>query len=150
MEKHELKFLAKNIVNQLFDVVGVPVEKRQLINDNCDAFVEKCIENYLNRAPAEQKGDEPKSELAIIRDFLYSELAGDSFHSGKMRLDDIHELWKKLRPLICKPEQKEAGHKNGGYFYIPEKTDCIKASLIISICTGDRPIILPVNYISNL
>jgi hypothetical protein len=33
------QFLAKNIVNQLFDLAEVPVEKRQDINDEADAFV---------------------------------------------------------------------------------------------------------------
>jgi hypothetical protein len=31
--------LARNIVNQLFDEAGVPVETRQAINDRCDAWV---------------------------------------------------------------------------------------------------------------
>jgi hypothetical protein len=34
-----LQFLAMNIVNQLFDLADVPVEKRQAINDEADAFV---------------------------------------------------------------------------------------------------------------
>lgn len=34
-----IAFLARNIVNQLFDLAEVPVEKRQAINDEADAFV---------------------------------------------------------------------------------------------------------------
>jgi hypothetical protein len=38
--------IAKNIVNQLFDLAEVPVEKRQEINDRCDEFVVSIIEPY--------------------------------------------------------------------------------------------------------
>lgn len=38
-KEQQLKRLTMNIVNQLFDLADVPVEKRQAINDEADAFV---------------------------------------------------------------------------------------------------------------
>ena len=38
-KEQPLKRLSMNIVNQLFDLADVPVEKRQAINDEADAFV---------------------------------------------------------------------------------------------------------------
>ena len=38
--------LAMNIVNQLFDLAGTPTLKRQEINDQCDQFVYKIIQEY--------------------------------------------------------------------------------------------------------
>lgn len=35
----DIQSVARNIVNQLFDEAGVPVETRQAINDRCDSFV---------------------------------------------------------------------------------------------------------------
>lgn len=39
-----LKRLAMNIVNQLFDLADVPVEKRQAVNDEADAFVLRLLQ----------------------------------------------------------------------------------------------------------
>jgi len=39
----EIKHIAMNIVNQLFDAACVDVDTRQKINDRCDKFVEKLI-----------------------------------------------------------------------------------------------------------
>ena len=39
-----LKRLAMNIVSQLFDLADVPVEKRQAVNDEADAFVLRLLQ----------------------------------------------------------------------------------------------------------
>lgn len=39
--------LAMNIVNQLFDLAEVSVEKRQAINDKADAFVTELIQKHI-------------------------------------------------------------------------------------------------------
>lgn len=39
----DFQFLAMNIVNQLFDLAEVPVEKRQAINDKADSFVYRLL-----------------------------------------------------------------------------------------------------------
>ncbi len=50
----DLYFLAKNIVNQLFDEAEVPVKKRQEINDLCDEFVMKLVRDYIAK---DKEGD---------------------------------------------------------------------------------------------
>lgn len=45
MDKEQmLKRFAMNIVNQLFDLADVPVEKRQAINDKADSFVLRLLQ----------------------------------------------------------------------------------------------------------
>jgi hypothetical protein len=36
-----------NIVNQLYDLAEVPVDKRQVINDKADDFVCKMLDEYM-------------------------------------------------------------------------------------------------------
>lgn len=45
----EAKHIAMNIVNQILDLSGASVEKRQSINDTCDDFAEKLISAYSNQ-----------------------------------------------------------------------------------------------------
>lgn len=45
-----LQFLTTNIINQLFDLAEVPVEKRQAINDEADAFVYELLLRGLSDA----------------------------------------------------------------------------------------------------
>ena len=44
----DLQFLAMNIVNQLFDLAEVSVEKRQAINDDADAFVYRLLVAHID------------------------------------------------------------------------------------------------------
>ncbi len=41
---------AMNIVNQIFDLLEVPVEKRQAFNDDCDLFVQGFLDRAISRA----------------------------------------------------------------------------------------------------
>lgn len=43
-KEQQLERLAMNIVNQLFDLADVPVEKRQAINDEADRFVLRLLQ----------------------------------------------------------------------------------------------------------
>lgn len=44
----EIVAVARNIVSQLFDEAEVSVEKRQAINDRCDAFVIDMLMRLIN------------------------------------------------------------------------------------------------------
>lgn len=45
---HRIHFLAMNIVNQLFDLAEVPVDKRQAINDEADDFVYRLLVEHAH------------------------------------------------------------------------------------------------------
>lgn len=49
----ENKKIAWHIVNQLFDMAEVPVEKRQAINDRCDDLVHSIIQSQLTEKDKE-------------------------------------------------------------------------------------------------
>lgn len=47
------RHVAMNIVNQILDLAGTDVAKRQAINDQCDDFVEKLVKEYALSAIGE-------------------------------------------------------------------------------------------------
>lgn len=51
----ENKKIAWHIVNQLFDMAEVPVEKRQAINDRCDDLVHSIIQSQLTEKDKENE-----------------------------------------------------------------------------------------------
>lgn len=53
--------LAMAVVNQLFDIAEVPVEKRQAINDNCDKYVFNIISPMHRKM---QKWDDLDKEIS--------------------------------------------------------------------------------------
>lgn len=53
-ERAPVAVVARNIVNQLFDEAGVPVEVRQAINDRCDEWVTGLLREWLGEAPLER------------------------------------------------------------------------------------------------
>lgn len=44
--RHPVPFLAQNIVNQILDMSEASVERRQAINDLCDQFVTRLLEQH--------------------------------------------------------------------------------------------------------
>ena len=94
-----LKRLAMNIVNQLFDLADVPVEKRQAINDEADAGVlrllQQCdaIGSYAIVRWIENQQDDVvcfSREVAEAYVERYNELSGEQ----KCYVDD--DIWKPL------------------------------------------------------
>jgi hypothetical protein len=47
---NEIKKIAMNIVNQLYDLAEVPVKKRQAINDKADEFVIKILQSAFEKS----------------------------------------------------------------------------------------------------
>lgn len=74
--------IARNIVNQLFDVAEVPASKRILINDRCDTFVADLLmrwrppadDGYLKESCAQCKGYgkiEPRENDVMLGEITY-------------------------------------------------------------------------------
>lgn len=59
-----LKRLAMNIVSQLFDLADVPVEKRQAVNDEADAFVLRLLQQCGKIAVT--RGNDPMPNLKEV------------------------------------------------------------------------------------
>jgi hypothetical protein len=67
MEFEDLKRVAMNIVNQLFDEADVSIEKRQEINDKCDDFVLLLLARLYNDF-CEENGIEIKYGFTGVND----------------------------------------------------------------------------------
>ncbi|KAF0194116.1 MAG: Eaa1 [Bacteroidetes bacterium] len=71
------KELAMTIVNQLFDRASVPVELRQSINDECDAFVCMLLRAYFQTAKGFSKG------AALITEERAEQIRKHGFDNGR-------------------------------------------------------------------
>ncbi len=55
IREHELRMVAQNIVNQLFDISNMTVDERQAWNDRADDFVMRLVGDYATRVKLEAK-----------------------------------------------------------------------------------------------
>ena len=90
MKENELKKHAMGIVNQLFDLAEVPLEKRQAINDKSDEYVIEqlrlCVGNSSDLIVVELSDDEIKiiSEQEL-KEWQQSAIEFDGFEGWIVR-----------------------------------------------------------------
>lgn len=98
LEEYELETLAtaRSIVNQLFDIAEVPVDKRQEVNDRCDLLVAKLIQKRELRAAREER----RGIVQKYDDWLEKQIIdeSDEYDIGLLRAGrKLHNLENKLQ-----------------------------------------------------
>ena len=78
----KIEWVAKNIVNQLYDLAGVPVKKRQSVNDRADEFVIRLVSQLLQSQLKEKVGE----SLERVRPLrIDKNLSGGNYDGGHVK-----------------------------------------------------------------
>jgi len=94
--------IAMNIVNQLYDLADVSVDKRQAINDQADKFVSEMLVQFLQSiVSTKEKPKEGKytdvecAEIMQSRGYTKHHTAGTTTGWSKLvgEIDDLDSMW---------------------------------------------------------